>query len=76
MQVSKWGNSLAVRLPSMVVRELGLREGDEVDLRVEDFRALRVSRRLGREEILKRLDKFEGMMPEDFAFDRDEANER
>lgn len=76
MQVSKWGNSLAVRLPSMVVRELGLREGDEVDLRVEDFRALRVSRRLGREEILKRLDKFEGVMPEDFAFDRDEANER
>lgn len=30
-QVSKWGNSLAMRIPSEVVRRLGLREGDTVD---------------------------------------------
>ena len=35
MQVAKWGNSLAVRLPAELVRELGLREGDEVALRAE-----------------------------------------
>ncbi|MEQ9564472.1 MAG: AbrB/MazE/SpoVT family DNA-binding domain-containing protein, partial [Pseudomonadales bacterium] len=28
MQVAKWGNSLAVRLPADLVRELGLKEGD------------------------------------------------
>ena len=30
MQVAKWGNSLAVRLPADLVRELGLKEGDTV----------------------------------------------
>lgn len=31
LQVSKWGNSLAMRLPADIVRRLGLREGDTVD---------------------------------------------
>ena len=31
LQISKWGNSLAMRLPSEVVRRFGLREGDSVD---------------------------------------------
>ena len=31
LQVSKWGNSLAMRLPAEVVRRFGLREGDRVD---------------------------------------------
>ena len=30
MQVAKWGNSLAVRLPADLVRELGLKEGDQM----------------------------------------------
>ena len=30
MQVSKWGNSLAIRLPQAVVEALQLKEGDEV----------------------------------------------
>ena len=33
MQVAKWGNSLAVRLPAELVRTLGLKEGDQIDLR-------------------------------------------
>ena len=32
MQVAKWGNSLAVRLPASVVEVLRLKEGDEVVL--------------------------------------------
>jgi len=31
LQVSKWGNSLAMRIPSDLVRRLGLRDGDSVD---------------------------------------------
>ena len=31
LQVSKWGNSLAMRIPSDMARRLGLREGDSVD---------------------------------------------
>ena len=30
LQVAKWGNSLALRIPSEVVRRLGLREGATV----------------------------------------------
>lgn len=30
MKVSKWGNSLAIRLPADVVAKLGIEEGDEV----------------------------------------------
>jgi len=34
MRVSKWGNSLAVRLPQSVVEVLELREGDAVEIHV------------------------------------------
>jgi antitoxin MazE len=34
MQVAKWGNSLAVRLPAAVVDALKLKEGDQIGIRV------------------------------------------
>ena len=78
MRVSKWGNSLAVRLPADVVETLGLKDGDEVDFRVDptNMRSLAVVKRLSRTELEQRLKRFQGMMPEGFKFDRDEANER
>ena len=76
MQVSKWGNSLAIRLPASVVEALGLKEGDEIDIHVADTREFAVSRKPGREELLKRLRAFRGRLPADFKFDRDEANAR
>jgi antitoxin MazE len=76
MQVSKWGNSLAVRLPAAVVEALELREGDEIEIHVADARELAVSRKPDREALLKRLRAFRGRLPADFKFDRDEANAR
>jgi antitoxin MazE len=35
VQVAKWGNSTAVRLPKAVVRQLGLRQGMTLDVSVE-----------------------------------------
>ena len=32
MQVSKWGNSLAVRLPASIVEALHLKEGDDISI--------------------------------------------
>ena len=32
MQVSKWGNSLAVRIPLAIAKQAGLAEGDSVKL--------------------------------------------
>jgi antitoxin MazE len=44
MRVSKWGNSLAIRLPLAVVKELALKEGDQVDVRVSGERVFVVAR--------------------------------
>lgn len=76
MQVGKWGNSLAVRLPAAVVEALQLKEGDEIELHVADARRLGVARRPGRDELMRRLRAFRGRLPPDFTFDRDEANAR
>ncbi len=76
MQVAKWGNSLAVRLPAIVVKALKLKEGDEIEIQIADARLFGVSRKPGRAELLKRLRSFRGRLPPDFKFDRDEANAR
>lgn len=78
MQVSKWGNSLAVRLPADVVETLGLKEGDDIDLRVDidNTLSLAVVKKLSRAELHEKLKRFEGMAPKGYVFNRDEANER
>jgi antitoxin MazE len=76
MQIAKWGNSLAVRLPVAVVEALELKEGDEIEIHVADARQIGIARKPGREELLQRLRSFRGRLPADFKFDRDEANAR
>lgn len=76
MQVGKWGNSLAVRLPAAVIDALGLKEGDEIDIHIAEARRFGVARKPGRDELLKRLRAFRGRLPPDFKFDREEANAR
>lgn len=31
LQISRWGNSLAVRIPSEYVRQIGVKEGDQLE---------------------------------------------
>ncbi|CAG1016570.1 hypothetical protein BURC_01398 [Burkholderiaceae bacterium] len=76
MQVSKWGNSLAVRLPANVVEVLGLKEGDDIEIEVAGARQFAVRRAAGVESVLQRLRTYRGRLPADFKFDRLEANER
>lgn len=76
MQIAKWGNSLAVRLPASVVEALGLREGDDIELHVADAHSMGVVRKPGRDELLTRLRAYRGRLPADFKFDRDDANAR
>lgn len=75
MQVAKWGNSLAVRLPAAVVQALELKEGEEIELHVVGERTLEVARKARPEELLARLRRLRGRLPADFRFDRLEANE-
>lgn len=42
LQVSKWGNSLAMRIPSAVARRFGLREGDSVQAQITADGALAI----------------------------------
>jgi len=76
MQVAKWGNSLAVRLPAAVVEALTLKEGDEIEIQVAGARVFEVTKCPDARELLARLRKFRGRLPADFKFDRLEANER
>jgi antitoxin MazE len=76
MQVSKWGNSLAVRLPASVVEVLGLQDGDDIEIEVAGARRFVVKRSAGVDEVMARLRQFRGRLPADFKFDRLQANER
>jgi len=76
MQVSKWGNSLAVRLPAAVVEALGLHEGDDIEIQVAGAHAFEVRKTPDNLELLARLRKFRGRLPDGFRFDRLEAHER
>ncbi|TRD15373.1 AbrB/MazE/SpoVT family DNA-binding domain-containing protein [Palleronia caenipelagi] len=75
MQVSKWGNSLAVRLPADLVRALDLKEGDRIDLRHEAG-AMVVHREPRAEEILAGLRRLRGRLPPTERLSRDAAHER
>jgi antitoxin MazE len=76
MRVAKWGNSLAIRLSAAVVEALELKDGDEIEITVADAHQLGIARKPGREELLKRLRAYRGRLPDDFKFDREEANAR
>ena len=73
VQVSKWGNSLAVRLPKKTVDKLGLKPGDKVDVTVTRAEDPEQRKRFA---ALKRLREMRWKIPEDFKFDREEAHER
>jgi len=76
MQVAKWGNSLAVRLPRVVVEALKLKEGDEIEITVAGARRFEIARDRRREQALQRLRALRRPLPPGFRFDQDEANER
>jgi antitoxin MazE len=76
MQVAKWGNSLAVRLPAVVVEALEIKEGDDIEIEIADARVFGIRKKPGAREMLARLRKYRGRLPVDFKFDRDEASER
>jgi antitoxin MazE len=76
MQVSKWGNSLAIRLPAAVVDVLQLQEGDDVEVVVAGERTFALKKRPGTEDLLARVRRLRGKLPPDFRFDRDDANAR
>lgn len=76
MLVSKIGDDLAVRLSADDAARLGLKEGDRVIVRLEESIPPSITDPAERKAAVERLRRFEGLLPDDFKFDRDEANAR
>ncbi|MFY7959596.1 MAG: AbrB/MazE/SpoVT family DNA-binding domain-containing protein [Elsteraceae bacterium] len=77
MRVSKWGDSLAIRLPKKLVDELGLKDGDDLTILSACNGVLQVGTQENRrQQALKRMAERGWTLPDDFRFNRDEANER
>lgn len=76
MQISKWGNSLAIRLPATVVEALQLEEGDDIEVVVADDETFGIRKKPTNKALLKQLHKYRRRLPGDFIFDRNLANQR
>lgn len=79
MQIGRWGNSLAVRLPKSLVDRFALSEGDEFDsasleaaLETLQDDALRKRRA----QAMREIAETRWILPDDWKFDREEANSR
>lgn len=76
MRVSKWGNSLAIRIPKDVADSLDLRVGDEIELQPVSRKSVAVSRQPTRDELIDRIRQMAKPLPAGWKFDREEANAR
>lgn len=76
MLVSKWGNSLAVRLPKELVEQMGLHPGDEISIVKATKEQIDIEKIDRRKAALERLSQMNWKLPEGYKLDRDEANER
>jgi antitoxin MazE len=88
-KVAKWGNSLAVRLPSRMVKALGIKEGDIIDQNIILGGAAIRARLENKREIAKmskdeakivmleaRKDFPKGLLPVDWKIDRSDPDMR
>jgi antitoxin MazE len=76
VQVSKWGNSLAVRLPKKLVEDLGIAEGDDVDITSADSQTIVISKSDGKRDFILKLRLLQKPKPAEFVWNRDDANTR
>lgn len=79
MQVGRWGNSLAVRLPKAIAERYDLSEGDEFDshpleVALEAIHADALRER--RKRALQEIAATNWSLPPDWKFDREDANAR
>ena len=76
MLVSRWGNSLGVRIPRALVDTLGLKPGDELEVVASTATRIVVAKDDRRAQAVVRMRGRAWPVPEGYAFDRDDANAR
>ncbi|TPE61070.1 AbrB/MazE/SpoVT family DNA-binding domain-containing protein [Sandaracinobacter neustonicus] len=76
MQIARWGNSLAVRIPADVARALGIKEGDDVDVTAGDDGTLVLAPRDRRAAALAEIRRLARPLPADWKIDFETENLR
>ncbi len=76
MVVSRWGNSLGVRLPRALVDGLGLQPGDELEVVAATSTRIELVKDVRRAQAVDRMRARGLRIPEGYVLDRDEANAR
>lgn len=72
MRVAKWGNSLAIRIPSEVIEKLALKADEEADIRVTGDNSFEVVRNMRRQQAIEKMRALRFVLPEGYKFDRNE----
>ena len=72
MKFSKWGNSIAIRVPADVVAKLGISPDEEAQIKVTGEYSFEVTRDRRREEAIEKLRNMRFALPDDYVFNRDE----
>lgn len=75
MRIVKWDNNHVVRLARALVQSLGLKIGDENQLKGEGPEEA-VARDLRRQRAVERMRRRAWALPDGYAFDRNAAHER
>lgn len=76
MLISKWGNSLGVRLPRALVKDLGLEPGDELEVVSASAARIILTKHNRRARAVERMRARALPIPEDFVFDREDIHTR
>ena len=76
MLISRWGNSLGVRLPRSLVRDLGLEPGDELEVVSASAARIILAKHDRRARAVERMRVRALRRPEGYVFDREEINSR
>ena len=64
LQIAKWGNSLALRIPAEYLRQMGIKEGDQVDVSLTADGALSIRpAKWNRQTFAGELEKSRELMP-------------
>ena len=76
MLISKWGNSLGIRLPRSLVRDLALEPGDELEVVSASGARIILAKHNRRARAVERMRARALRRPEGYVFDREEINSR
>lgn len=75
-RLQKWGNSMGIRIPSQMLKKIGLKENDEIELTLEDNKIMITKAKNGKISLKERFDHYHGEnLAKNFSWDESRGNE-